>query len=131
MGKLTLNSKLRAESPMTLRYNLCCVLAIGGVFTTILLKSWALSPKTCCGGFHAQQAPNTNIVTRPQVTLSAWKSWHGVPPAHPEQPECQQCIELLPVEPAALLLLNPLFPNCAHLFVPVYVYSLVPLSGFL
>ena len=44
------------------------------VFTSDLVKIWALSPKTCLGGSRAQQAPNTNIVTRPQVTLLLWRS---------------------------------------------------------
>lgn len=43
-----------------------------GVFTSglqILTKIWVLSHKKSLGVSDAQQASNTNIVTRPQVTL--------------------------------------------------------------
>jgi len=61
-------TKLRADNPMTRLRATHSVPTKCGVFTSglqLLTKIWALSPKTSLGGSHAQQAPNTNIVTRP------------------------------------------------------------------
>ena len=64
------------------------------------------------GGFHAQQAPNTKIVTCPRVTLSARRSLCRVPPTMLKLLQGQQCTDLLPTKSTACVVLRPLCRKC-------------------
>ena len=83
--KLRLHYKTKGRQPRDSIMTSRSVPTNHGVFTLDLIKTWALTPKTCLGGFHAQQAPNTNIMTHPRVTLSVWRSSHRDPLALLEQ----------------------------------------------
>ena len=133
MGRLTLHSKHRANNLMTLTYNSCFAPVIHGFFTTILLKTWDLSPKPCCGG---DSMPNRTPTKTSWLTLESL-CWRGN--------LCAESLQLVPnglnvdnalscslLEPAAFLLLNQPWLNHVLTLVPtsvICVYSPAPLSN--
>lgn len=64
------------------------------------------------GGFHGQHAPNTNIMTHPQFTLSARMSLCKVPPTILELRQGQQHSELLLARSAPYIVLRTLCQKC-------------------
>lgn len=70
-------TKLRVENPMIHLQATCSVptnCVVPSSRLQLLIKIWALSPKTSLGGSHTQYDPKKIIMTHPWVTLSVRRS---------------------------------------------------------
>lgn len=117
--KLTLHYKNEGKQPYDSIMTSCSVPTIRGDFRKDLVKTWALGPKTCLGGFHAQQVPNTNIVTRPRFNLLVQRSLHRVPPTLLELLQGRQRTEPLPAGSPVRIVLRPRCQNYFPASMPV------------
>jgi len=89
-----------------------------GVFTSNLVKTWALNPKNCIRGSCAQRPPNTNIMTRPRVTLSVQRSSRRDLPTLLKLLQGQKCIKRLPVVSPGRIVQRSLYLNFFLVFTP-------------
>ena len=87
-------------------------------YNKIWSKLGLQAPKHALGGFHAQQTPDTNIMTHTWVTLSARRSLRGVPRTVLELRQGQQHTELLLAGSTTYVVLRPLCQECFSALVP-------------
>ena len=79
--KPTLHYKTKGGQPCDSIMTLRSAPTIRGAFTKGFGQNLGFKPQNLpWGGFHAQQAPNTNIMTHPRVTLSSTQYLCRVPP---------------------------------------------------